>query len=926
MIASSRQRGLMHLLLRGAFLSVIAASGIAVLAPLPAADEPGAKKRPVEDEDEAKPKKKVEVEDEEKPRKVVRVDEDDEKKPRPKVAGTQDLGKAAQLAKHPGIKELFSSLAVPADEVTLYGSKSVKVAGEAMKGGTVRVAPLPDYYANVGDLKKSLTIKRLSASGEEAKPASWSPAQVMAIRYYEQLAVERVKGFLGTQYATYGEGDPRYLPRYEQLLAAEQALSWVLRFHQSAREREVRKGAGWDKLETELRQSLLEVLLLELDELKKFGAWNQAFALARRMAETYTSQEDREAIATPLAKLLESALKANSSDSEKMKEARQRLKQLEDQFPSSSKVLKPLRDSLQRQAEGLYEKAKDLVNEGKEAEALPFLHQAQEIYPELPGLRALLIATDRSYQILRVHMREQPILMSPARATTDSERRVVDLLFESLENLLPDDRGLLYYRPALAVGRPKVLPLGREFKLPRNAVWVTNGEEGKAVVIRSLTGGDVRQTVQWVKKGEATGRCPLWGDLLETVRVDDPYRVKLMMRHGLLDPLSAMSFKIVPMHRPEPTTEAFAKAPVSSGPFYLAGTSSEKGVTYTALKANPYYGVRSDKPGRPFLKEIRIFNLPDPVKALQGPNPVEIDLAMDLTAEQMAKLKNGGGVDAPLPVGGAQNRRIYFLAVNQRSPSVLADANLRVALARAINREQLLDEHFRKELGRKVHRALNGPYPAGSWACNPALVSRKDKNSLDPWDEALARTKLKQAGAKLGNREVQITLKYPSGDPDLAKAMVDLCAKVSKTLEGVKLVAKERSPSDLREDVEERHDYQLAYYSYEYPSESYWLMPLLGPSGKDGELSYLGYNGALVGRITAATSLRNFAQVREFAHAIHRQMLESEMPLIPLWQLDPLFAYRSGRLTTPPVDPNRLFAQGERWRIGAGGKGVGKGE
>ena len=65
--------------------------------------------------------------------------------------------------------------------------------------------------------------------------------------------------------------------------------------------------------------------------------------------------------------------------------------------------------------------------------------------------------------------------------------------------------------------------------------------------------------------------------------------------------------------------------------------------------------------------------------------------------------------------------------------------------------------------------------------------------------------------------------------------------------------------------------------------------------------------------------MRHFQDVREMAHAIHRRMLDSEMPIIPLWQLDSLYAYRKGRLKPPAVDPLRVFAQSERWRVNAGG-------
>jgi ABC-type oligopeptide transport system substrate-binding subunit len=119
--------------------------------------------------------------------------------------------------------------------------------------------------------------------------------------------------------------------------------------------------------------------------------------------------------------------------------------------------------------------------------------------------------------------------------------------------------------------------------------------------------------------------------------------------------------------------------------------------------------------------------------------------------------------------------------------------------------------------------------------------------------------------------------------------------------------------------VEQTHSYDLAYYWYDFPDESLWLMPLLGPSGPGGSENYLGYTGKLATAIQSASAMRHFERVREFAHAIHRQMLDSEMPIIPLWQLDPLYAYRKGRLKLPPLDPLRVFAQSEAWRVNAAG-------
>src|SRR5207245_682215 len=108
-------------------------------------------------------------------------------------------------------------------------------------------------------------------------------------------------------------------------------------------------------------------------------------------------------------------------------------------------------------------------------------------------------------------------------------------------------------------------------------------------------------------------------------------------------------------------------------------------------------------------------------------------------------------------------------AVNHRH-NCLKDVHVRRAIAHAINRDKLLDECFRFGLGKTVHRVLNGPYPAGSWACSPGLKA-------DPYNEALARKEAKDPDRPPG----QITLKYPEGDPNVLLA----CEKIRDQVKGV---------------------------------------------------------------------------------------------------------------------------------------------
>ena len=70
--------------------------------------------------------------------------------------------------------------------------------------------------------------------------------------------------------------------------------------------------------------------------------------------------------------------------------------------------------------------------------------------------------------------------------------------------------------------------------------------------------------------------------------------------------------------------------------------------------------------------------------------------------------------------------------------------------------------------------------------------------------------------------KVSLTLTYPNDDKVVAEAMVDLCERVNKTLPGVTLEAKGVAPHALRDEVEVSQSYDLAYWHYDFPDESFW--------------------------------------------------------------------------------------------------------
>jgi ABC-type transport system substrate-binding protein len=836
-------------------------------------------------------------------RKPLPLDPEDENPtPPPKATPVTDLGKAAKEAHNREIRMLFLSLAVPYDWIMVREKIDPKPGEDRFQERRYRVDPVAFYTENPRDAG-AIQAEEIDATGKRLRTIKVPKRDLVGVQYYERLAMKEVGDFLKSK-EILGPDDSGLLRPYDRLVAAEQALAAIVRFHDSARSREIRKGDGWSKVENELRGLLLKVLLGQLKILTDGSAWDPAFTLSQRLAQTYTREEDLKAFAGPLANLLEKGLRDKSVSADRRKEALRRLRLLEARFPNSA-ALEPIRKTLEKYATSLYEKAKKLNEDKKTAEALALLNQAEESWPQMPGLRTYRMGLDKTYQVLRVGGRELPRYLSPGRALGDADRRAVEMLFESLVKLGPDAKGALFYSPGMAEGRPKVVALGREFRLPRDASWSDGA---------SLSHGDVSYTVDRLRKGAAIGRSAVWGDPIDKFRISgDPFRFKILLHQGHLDPLSFMAFKVLPRRsKPDPTSVEFALNPITSGPYLYKGKhGKEEGAEYVKFTANPYYGSRPGKRELPRIREVRFYARSadaDPVKDLEAGR---VDLALDLTADQAEALSGKAAFKVTFPSLSLPNRRIYFLAINHRK-TALADANVRIALARAINREQLLDNHFRGKLARKVHKAINGPFPAGAWASNPELVSRSDKASLDAYDLDLGRSKLKKSGQK----DLKLTLKYPSGDKQLAAAMTALCEDLSKKEAlGISIKAEAVSPEDLRKDVESTNNYDLAYYYYDFPDETFWLMPLLGTSTLAGGENYLGYTGPLVGKIQSAMGQRNFAQVKRYTHAIHREFLEKEMPFIPLWQLNPLHAYRIDEIQTVPFDPHLLFTDLEHWRV-----------
>jgi ABC-type transport system substrate-binding protein len=796
-----------------------------------------------------------------------------------------DLAHEVERATHPELQELYRRLAYPHDVVTLRN------------GETRKVVPLLVYIGPGSGTTSSVALKPLDDKWKLGASFTVPRRNIESVDYYEQIALTQVDKFLKGQFAVPGTVAAKPLTRQERLEGAEKVLAAVLNFHKPAPDRYARGSSVWKDLEQRLRDKLLDVRLEHLHLLISSNAWEDALVRGEHLAqfEYKTDAKVHLRIAKELVELVAKSLKEG-----KYEEVQQRLSVLEklpDSGPATEPISKELRDkATQKFRDAEQAKAKnDLVG------ANTLVNEAERLWPRLNGVNEFRLQLNRDHPTLWVGVHELPEFFSPATAVTDTEKQAVELLFDSLLKLHDEPNRGQTYEPSLALAAPRRTSQGWQFQLDRTAYWSTDNP---------VTEADVRLTVRRLGKSGWPGFAPAWADLVETpTGGQEPGQVSLMLRQGFLDPFSLMTFKILPasVSLKHPADPQFGRNPVGSGPYQLVDVKRRE----ADFQANAVVFVarssyhRTRRAEQPCIPEIRFVKSSDPIVDFKGG---QLHLLLDLWPQRIAALRARDDLAGLIQIQALKNRRIYFLAVNHRVPS-LRNKELRKAIAHAINRNQILDGVFREDLPSGFsppHRPLSGPYPPGSWAYAPGLRE-------DPYQPE--RAKQLAAEAKKTVADVKLTLKYPADDRLVARA----CAQIQEQVQaatGFDIELEARPPRDLHHEVEDLNSYELAYYSYDYPSEAYWIWPLFNNGTPEtGSRNYLGYqnDGALEEDCQRAMSHREFAKVQEYTHSIHKQIYE-KMPFIPLWQLDTFLAIHKD-LKPVHLDPLLIFPDVEQWTL-----------
>jgi len=817
----------------------------------------------------------------------------------------EELAKATNL----DAKAMFRALSIPYDRLD-----STFRTGTTFRVELLQARDLPE---------EEFEVRVLDASLKQSVPKKLSTGSGFNYTPFELIVLEQVDSFLAKT---------ETMDRSDQLEYAARAVAAGLRWHLVAVNNNKRVGKAWETVASQLKFRIRDLMRKRFEYLLDVKRYERADEVGLKMLSRFPN--DNEILLDVYhLQLKQTDLKTKGTDADLIKLRESLLLYERLSGKKNEGLIKTVRTRLRSRAKALLDEAREDGRQKRSAAALAKLRMAETLDPDLPGIED--VRTGLKGTVLYVGVSKLPEKMSPATATTDSERWAVELMFEGLLQTIPDPE-VIRYRPALAESLPGVMPLGRSFTLPRNLRWARD-DAGP------LDARDVQATLEFLREPANRNRwCSDGLDVFQSIdRVDDPFRLRLAYDRGVLEPLGRATFKVLPARylrdQGKSADDAdFAKAPFGSGAFRYEGREREGAVDNprecAVFRANPYYGQRPGKFGLPWIREIRMY-VPSQSTLARDVPAGQLHLFPEPPGDLIPRFRNDPALKDIMRVQtAATNRRIHMLAINHKN-SDLQNDKVRQGLSAAINRDAILTEVFRVGKDEKAHEALTGPFPVRSWATPQAA---RDVILYKPGAGGLFTEAL------TGGRKIKFALLFDAEDPKNALVCQRIKAQVeeaSTNKDGKPLVQIElqgATTEKFREKLYQEHGYDLALTTFDYRDDLYSLAGLLDPeaTGRDARnfLNYLasGTNPGEADRrlrrkIDEVRKHRDFtAKVRDLTWDIHT-LANQRVPFVPLWQLERFIVVHKDvklHIENPNVevkaeqlDPAVLFTGVEMWRL-----------
>ena len=413
------------------------------------------------------------------------------------------------------------------------------------------------------------------------------------------------------------------------------------------------------------------------------------------------------------------------------------------------------------------------------------------------------------------------------------------------------------------------------FHLVRNATW----HDGYP-----FTSADVKYTLESIKKYKGVMYSFL--RMSDLISVDTPDNYTVIVRYSKPFPaflgfLAWYGTFILPEHIynkteykdwMDPKIPALTK-PIGTGPFKFVEYVKGDHVT---LEANPNYFK-----GRPCLDRVVFKIVPDPTAALQSFLAGEGDVLNNRPpTTEIPRINSTPGVIVEMrPVPSR-----WYIAFNLLNP-ILADLRMRLAIAYAINRTELVQK---AENGYGY--PAEGMYtPAIKWAYNPNAT-------LPPYDPAKANALLDELGYKMGPdgyrytpNGTRLTLRFTIFTGAESEAIASLIKDQLKKV-GIDIKIEEYEIAAWEDKVVKKRDFDLAMLDGFQGPDPDNMRSRFGPGAY---LNMANYSNPEFGKLLDEAASEPNPEKRKELYWKAQEIMARDLPYLPLVDLVAFFIYRT---------------------------------
>jgi peptide/nickel transport system substrate-binding protein len=558
-------------------------------------------------------------------------------------------------------------------------------------------------------------------------------------------------------------------------------------------------------------------------------------------------------------------------------------------------------------------RAKDLAANADRVEGperLDLLARSLQIWPDQEDVRQKYREEFERLPTLEVGVVDVPRPAAPW-VNSPAAARVTPLLYQSIIADESDD-ALLGKKPGQLSDGLELGDLGRriDVRLRRGVPW-SDGSRQVSII-------DVVRTLSDRAQPRSPAYNARWASLLDRIEAEGPDTISVRLTRTPLSPTWWLVTPVGPAHASWDgrVSTPTGRVAVGDGLYtFVSGSNDElvmavserpadaPATPVAAAPAPDLFGATEAPPEipRPKVLRIREVRLPDATSAMVALDRGEVAMLELVPPDRVEGLRS----DPEFRVGRYRLPSLHRIAVDGRNPA-LQSRFLRRGMAYAIDRKAILEEVVLRRPIDEVNRPSDGPFAADSYANAPGV---------EPYEGNLLLAKSLIAGSR---RELQVnrlkfTLQYPAR-PDVQAAVPRIAEALRNA--GLEIELVERPESELEQDLRAGKPFDLAYRVSRCEEPVYETGPLLCP-GYDAPPESQGLSALASPRIMQLLlqleHAPEWATARALATQIDRECRD-ELPVIPLWQLQDHYAWRT-RVKGPDEVTDHLYQGIERWEI-----------